>query len=424
MALKQNNKFDYTAESLSKIDWLLPKLKFSVLPTKLINWLENFEKKDLPLVYDFLQVFEYITYSEFQYRLEDQLIKIFSELNDTDKVLVVPYGKFGKSGTLVSYPLTHSTFYEKMRAKKRIYITNDYEKFLEAKIDCVIFLDDFIGSGETFCDEYKYEGLKKWADNEHINSRYLLAAIIMKEGKQKIEAEFSEIKIFAQIRNKLFEKGNSVLEALGDLLPYEDLEIKSEKSAKVESHFMKGYSGSESMVAFTHCTPDNTLPIFWWDKNWVPLFPRHAEFRMDEAREFKKEIAFYIGICNRLGIDLLKLDKGIFVSNKNGYVGRKRKYNTKFHHSIIALIKLKLDGFEDYIISQILGLTDEELGEVYGDAFKMGFTDLTNQLTNNAHIYYKKLQRKIAKEKFREPTEENLQMKNINYLPLSFKGLT
>ena len=35
--------FDYNENSVRQIEYLLPRLKYSVLPTKIVKWLENFD---------------------------------------------------------------------------------------------------------------------------------------------------------------------------------------------------------------------------------------------------------------------------------------------------------------------------------------------------------------------------------------------
>ena len=41
------SKYDYSEIGVRKIEFLIPRLKYSVYPTKLIQWLENFEEKDI-----------------------------------------------------------------------------------------------------------------------------------------------------------------------------------------------------------------------------------------------------------------------------------------------------------------------------------------------------------------------------------------
>ena len=67
-------------------------------------------------------------------------------------------------------------------------------------------------------------------------------------------------------------------------------ELKDTKDHK----YAYGFDESQSLVSYFHCTPNNTLSIIWNEYRWLPIFPRFATIRMDEAREFKKEIAFVI----------------------------------------------------------------------------------------------------------------------------------
>lgn len=422
MGVTKSHTFKFTNRALRNIDNLLPKLKFSVMPSKIVRWLENFEEEDLKYAYDLLQVFEYVNFTEFQYRIEDQLKSIVDDLEDKDKIVVVPFGKFGKSATLVTYPLTHSDTFEALKNEDRIFLTNDLQSF-KKKVNCVIFLDDFIGTGQTFCNDYISNKFNDWCEENAISNRYVMSAIIMEEGRDKIETSYPNVTIKAQRRDKLFKKGFSPLMAMGEVIDYENFTNKYESKSTMGVAYLNGYGDSQSLIAFTHCTPDNTIPLFWWDENWFPLFPRENRTRMDEAREFKKDIAFYIGICNRLNIDLLSLKEYKQAAN-SVKIEVRSKYNNKLHHSIIALIKLKLDGTEDFIICHILGLTDSELDEVYELASIIGFVDLSRNLTSKATVYFQKLEQRISKEKSRKETKENLRPKDLIYMPKTFEGLT
>lgn len=422
MPANKAHNFDFTDKALRNIDYLLPKLKFSVMPSKIVRWLENFDEDDLKYAYDFLQVFEYINFTEFQYRIEDQLKSILKDIDDKDKIVVVPFGKFGKSATLVTYPLTHTDTYKYLDDKGRIFLTNDLNSF-KKKVNCIILLDDFIGTGETFCNDYIDSKIKYWCDENALPNRFVMSAVVMENGRDKIETNHPNVVVKAQGRDKLYKKNFSPLTALGNVIKYQNFAKKYESKSTMGGSFSNGYGDSQSMIAFTHCTPDNTVPLFWWDEDWFPLFPRENRTRMDEAREFKKDIAFYIGICNRLKIDLLSL-KEYKKAAKPVIVHNQFKYNNKLHHSVIALIVLKLDGIEDYIISHILGLTDNELDEVYDKARQIDFVDLSRKLTNKGSLYFKKLKSKISREQSRKETEQNLKPKELIYLPKTFEGLT
>jgi hypothetical protein len=413
--------FDLNKKTLAKIEHLLPRLKYSVFPSKIIKWLENFEENEIDFAIDLLSVFEYIPFDEFMFRLNDLLFKILENIPDDEKIIIFPYGKVGKSGTLVTYPIKNTASYK--NRQNDILLTHDIENVKNLSgYKHIIFIDDFIGSGKTFIEEYKkVKRIKHWIDNNQFKGFYLLSAIIMEEGKIKIEDAFSEIKIRAEVRNKIFKNGKSPLTAFKNVLL---LKTMASKYGKLHSHIAPlGFDDGQSLISFFHGTPDNTLPIIWVEtKNWNAIYPREPKIRMDEAKEFKKGIAFYIGICNRLGIDIY--NGKTIIEQIEGESKRVIKYNTKQHHSVISLLTLKNEGYDDLIICHILGLTMTELVDIYSESKRIGFIDELNNINNEGNQFLKELKEKTKKEDFREAIPYKLMFKNEFYMPKSFKGKT
>lgn len=426
MAIKAH-EFIVNTSSLAKIEELLPRLKYSVLPTKIVRWLENFEPEDVELAKDLLRVFEYISFDEFVYRLNDLLKTILDDIPKGEKIIILPYGKVGKSGTFVTYPIKKTLEYSKR--EKDIEIEHNYLKYKRfRKYKYVIFLDDFIGSGKTFKKEYtkkdsKGNSIEKWITDKKINNVYILASIVMVEGKSYLKKEFPNIKVIADERNKIFDVIKSPLKVFGNLTDIEKLTVKYGSLIKVVGfppyNLPYGYDESQSLISYFHSTPNNTLPIIWGkNKFWIPLYPRVSKARVDEAREFKKEIAFYIGICNRLGIDIFNgksiIDKSV----------RKISHNNKQDHSVISLLILKDQGYDDIIICHILGLSIKELDDVYIESKRLKFTDKFKNISNEGIQFLKELKDKTKKENFRETTPEKLMPKNKFYMPKSLKRKT
>ncbi|WP_343586000.1 hypothetical protein [Flavobacterium sp.] len=410
------HEFKLSIQTLSKIDLLLPRLKHSVFPTKIIRWLENFDENEVDLAIDLLSVYEYIPFNEFMFRLNDLLFEILKGIPAEEKIIIFPYGKVGKSGTLVTYPLKNTDAFK--RRQNDILLTHDYENITNPhEYNHFVFLDDFIGSGQTFCTEYsKVDYVKNWIENNNIENVYLLSTIIMAEGKKYIQDRFSTIKIVSEERNKIFDKSLSPLKAFGNINEIENVAIKhGGKNAY-------GYDESQSLISYFHCTPNNTLPIIWSERKWFPIFPRFASIRMDEAREFKKEIAFYIGICNRLGIDLYTGNS--IIEQKKDKEVRNIKHNTKQDHSVIALLTLKNYGYDNLIICHLLGLTREEIKLVYYEAQELGFINTAYDISPEGTQFLKELKNKTKSENFRKESDKNLEIKNISYVPQKFNGLT
>lgn len=430
MAIPGHN-YDLDKKSLEKIEHLLPRLKHSVLPSKIIKWLENFNPEDVDLAIDLLRVFEYITFDEFVFRLNDLLKKILDKIPKGEKIIILPYGKVGKSGTFVTYPIKKTTEYSKR--EKDIEIEHDYLKFRRfRKYKYVIFIDDFIGSGKTFYKDYTKEdskgnSIEKWIINKKISNVYILATIVMAEGKKYLNRKCPNFEVVADVREKIFDRTHSPLRAFGNLEEIEALTLKYGSKIKVFNFppysLPFGFSKSQSLISYFHSTPNNTL-AFIWGKNvsWFPLYPRDSKTRMDDAREFKKEIAFYIGICNRLGIDIIN---GKSIIERKGSVSiRNIKHNNKQDHAVISLLILKNQEYEDLIISHILGLTIKELEDIYKEAKRLGFTNNLKSITNKGNQFIIELKEKTKKEDFREATPDRLMPKNELYIPKSLRGKT
>lgn len=419
--------FKLSIQTLSKIDLLLPRLKHSVFPTKIIRWLENFDEDEIDLAIDLLSVYEYIPFNEFMFRLNDLLFEILRGIPVGEKIIIFPYGKVGKSGTLVTYPLKNTNAFK--NRENDIVLTHDYENVENpTSFNHIIFLDDFIGSGKTFCKQYsKPNDIQQWITDNNIENVYILSSIIMVEGKKYILDRFPQIKIISEERNKIFEKSLSPLNVFGNLNDIEKVTLKHGKTIPVFGYppyvAPYGYDGSQSLISYFHCTPNNTLSIIWAkNTKWFPLFPRMANIRMDEAREFKKEIAFYIGICNRLGIDLYS-GKSI-IEKKDDKNVRIIKHNSKQDHSVIALLTLINLGYDNLIICHLLGLTRDELRIIYNEAKKLGFVNKAYEINAKGIQFLRELKNKTKPENFRKESDKNLEIKNVPYIPQKFNGLT
>ncbi|GGG62486.1 phosphoribosyltransferase-like protein [Epilithonimonas arachidiradicis] len=421
--------YKYTEDSIRQIEYLIPRLKYSLYPTKIIKWLENFDESDVPFALDILRIFEYISFPEFMSRLDSLLKELLKEIPKEDKIIVFPYGKVGKSGTLVTYPLRNTTAFKKRSTN--ILLSHDFE-YIESpeQYKHIIFLDDFIGSGKTFCDEFESSGIKNWLTKYKIKNIYLLSAIIMNDGKKKIETNYANITIVSEVRHNLFDDKFSPYKAFSNDTFKSVRAIVNKYGNKIPvnrppNQFLPmGYENSASSIAFFHGTPNNTISLIWGKtKDWNSLYPRRADVRMSEARELKKEINYYLSICDKLGINLTS---GI---NLIGERPDMRQDSTKKireqNHAAITLLFLKNKGYENIFICQILGITREEIRYLYIELKNKGLvTNNFRTITNEGKSLLFKLSRVTKSKKIRNETENNLIIKKYLYLPKMFKGLT
>ena len=92
-----------TERMVRQIEYILPKLKYSVYVQQVRLWLENFEENEVDHVLDFLFYLEYISFSELQLRLNEQLASLDKHFGKNIKYLLVPYAKYPKSNDIVMY---------------------------------------------------------------------------------------------------------------------------------------------------------------------------------------------------------------------------------------------------------------------------------------------------------------------------------
>lgn len=433
------HEFQWSKSKAKKIELLLPRLKYSIYPTNIVQWLENFEKDEVEHMIDLLRVFEYIPFNEFMFRLNSLLNVIFEKFPNTeDRILIYPYGKVGKSGTLVTYPLRNTGAFKKREsdAKKMLklsmkvdynIITHDYEKItISDDVKCVIFLDDFVGSGDTFIKEYRKPGIQKWLKEMKISKVFLLASIVMESAVENISKHFSNVEIVAERREKILPTITAAKFLFSDTKKVEDIVRKYGNSIPVKpppnQYTPLGYGESESLVSFFYGTPNNTLPIFWGDSKWKPLFPRRSETKMDRAKIIKRDIKYYLSLFDKIGYDLLEGER-IVGSLPDGRTDRFKEKNQQ-NHAVITLIYLMYLGLDTLIICQIIGLTREELNTVYKECRAKKLISTGNELTFKARSILQQLQKKKRKDSIRNETTYNLEIKKILYLPRSINGNT
>ena len=401
---------------------ILPRLKYSVSPNKLIKWLDNFEDSEIDCFLDLLLLFEFIPFDEMIYRFDDLLKSVFSNIKKGDKIYIIPFGQIGKSGTLVRYPLRKTDAF--VSRKKNIKLIFDYEKQTVPKNSQLILLDDFIGSGDTFIKSYK-KGIRAWAIKNNMTV-YLLSTIVMNSAKKKIETVYPEVKIYGDIRNKLFNTKKSALNIFNNKDRIEELTIQYGNKIKVAGPYSdsiqpRGYKESESFLAFSYGVPNNTFPIIWGEDSWSPLYPRFRQSRMKEAKAFKKNIAFYLGMLKKLGFKDV-IDETVKFKDYSGQA-KQLTISPKQQFSLLLLLFLKSESYDDIGISQIIGVGEVELKEIYNVAHKKGLVDLKGSLTHAAFNYLRIIKSKRNWSDTRSTKKEDLTIKKNYYIPMRFGGV-
>lgn len=407
--------------NLETIEKILPRLRHGTTASKILNWLGKFNKEDRYKLFNLLKVFEYISYSELLYRFDLLFYEILKDIKKEDKILVILYGKLGKSSTFMSYPFTHTEAYKGFTKDGRgnhIVIESDYKKIVEytpEHFKHIVFLDDFIGSGRTFDKECnksipngKFGCLKGWFDNFSDFNIMILASLTMNDGGDFIRVRFSNIRIFTDYRDKIFDVMNSPLKIYSTNIQV----IKDFVENYTKSEYNLGYGKSESVVTFFYGSPNNTLGVFW-DKH--VLFPRHTKDKIQEVSDLRKEISFYTTFFEDYNFTSDKNDKiySDFLTKKPNLV-----------YILFAYLLLKKDKHEDIMICHLLSISNGELDKVITYCIEVEFIrNEDRSLLNKGLHWIDKMTKKSSSTNFKSPTKNNLKIeKQGTFIPSQIKG--
>ena len=151
---------------------------------------------------------------------------------------------------------------------------------IPSSVEAIIFVDDFLGTGSQFEEFYNGQ------DVQSVASRVRLAylpLVAFSGGRESLTTTYSRLHVDSVERldnsHRLFhpececfqDGTNSVEDAkifYYDLLRRRGISILGDER--------RGYGGLELAYSFAHASPDNCLPILWWDKSpsWKPLLER------------------------------------------------------------------------------------------------------------------------------------------------------
>lgn len=235
----------------------------------------------------FLRIKDRDVYSMFK----DVYNNIYDDfLSDFDRIhflpLVNPYIKVKKGKTKVARPKTKSgekikmfievNEYRELKYSKKIILQDNFDflsnSFNEKK-DLLILVDDFIGSGRTANDV-----LKVIFNNQkfHSNNTIILTLVAQDKGVNKIYETNNVVTFFKHLMKRAisdYYQGKEIKQNL-------DKNLSMENSIKCPEEWRLGYEKTEALVSIMNKSPNNTLPIFWFEtKNMVAPFQRYFNYR-------------------------------------------------------------------------------------------------------------------------------------------------
>lgn len=402
------------------------------------RWLDNFQDDELEMAVSVLEKLEY-------YREEDLLGILSSKLNTIFKdvlrefqkpfrVLFMPLGRPGKSGHIIQYLVKNLFKYHTPKHVKGI-VYNNHPKDINIQSlteeDVIIFLDDIIGSGDSFATDCKltFEKEKRNGEIEYKKNEWtignvvkentpykivLLSCILMDKGKAKIERDFPYLKLYGDVRVHAFSKSMSPFGGYYKMKQIREFCYKYGRQICPGREL--GYSNSQALVLFAHAVPNNTLPIIWVDKYenngtikyWQPLIARdqlkkqNMAFiqRMDNNRWVFKLSQFF-------GVDLGDPDwKGI-IQDKNV--------------RLIYLLRCLDKNIPEVVIANDMGLTNDDMVSLFEEGEKIGLWDQTHKITPEAQKMLAEAT-KIFRIENKDKEFVTVDDRDYMYIPETFRG--
>lgn len=143
-----------------------------------------------------------------------------------------------------------------------------------------IFIDDFLGTGEQFCEFVEQENLEDLLENICL---IYIPLVAHESGISKIQERFNKkiivtgVEILGkqhmvfQPESGCFKDGTNTAQDAKEF--YHDLLEK--RSLITDASHLDGYGNLELLFAFNHAVPDNSLSILYQKaEDWSPLFDR------------------------------------------------------------------------------------------------------------------------------------------------------
>lgn len=273
------NEERMTLEFAATTDWAKGREK------DIVKWLENFRPDHRELALQLLRGVRFFNVSDIKHWCQTLHGYLPAEVRKPgDHTRYLGLGLPAESGSLVSYyyrsanGIPVSQFLEPSEAIDGGYL-------LGQRVDALVFLDDFIGSGHQAIQFWRDLTASLGATTDSLRFFYC-AFIGYSEGKRLIEekTKFS-VHLVRELdeRDKAFGVGSSLVveyarEAAKDIF--------RQYGQRLFPKHPLGYGDGQGLIVFDHNTPNNSLPVLWSEADgWIPLFKRYSKIRIPTGKD-------------------------------------------------------------------------------------------------------------------------------------------
>ncbi|MBE6762678.1 MAG: hypothetical protein E7551_10415 [Ruminococcaceae bacterium] len=191
-------------------------------------------------------------------------------------------GKASESGGFILY---HFRQESKLDLERFIFPTN----MLETKSDAIVCVDDVMMSGGT-AERFFHN------NTEALTAKkiYYAALITTEQAVETLEKLGITVVYCAKLdeRSKAFSENSLAFYKFPEVKVYAK-ELAKGYGTMIEPKKPLGHKDGEYCFGMFYNIPNNSLPIFWSDKNnWNPIFLRKEKYQ--NAKQAKREYSFFI----------------------------------------------------------------------------------------------------------------------------------
>lgn len=247
----------------------IKKLERHIDQNRIESWLLNFETDEERLMG--LKLLDKLTvFSSNQIVMMG--IALFNKLKSILDPIPLDECRFTSIGGITSGSTqVVRTFQENNRLPKNWFIYNS-EILKLNDIKSIIFLDDFVGSGNTFIKWYE-ENNSKRVFRDRFDSIYYCSLGAFENGISKIK-KYTGVET---VTGRLIEESEKVLD--GKLYSQKDRQkirkiVEKYDGTRIPTEYSRGYDNCQLLYAFENNIPNNSLGLLWFSHNWTPLLER------------------------------------------------------------------------------------------------------------------------------------------------------
>lgn len=390
------------------------KFGHAVTEYDVFSWLRNFDESEWDMALNVLDKVVYYSSDRIEETLEGHIKQIVEEHKGVH-VYVLPSGNVGKSGHVMAYHA--KKVIENLGLPEKVLSLLNLRSLDTVKRNAVIaLLDDFSGTGESI-KKFYYEHVKDAVDGK-IVAVCALTVAYMEKASNYLQSK-CDIKIYGDLHKPAFVRRGSVFGYEKSMIPVRDFCFKKGEllfpNWRNQSLKPLGYENSQGMVCFEHTTPNNTLPILWYeelipglDKKWNAIFPRFANSRMERGRRLRMSSGFWLSAMQKMNMP-----------------------NTDWamHHTteslrLISVVAQKYHQRSNMYIAQVLGICVEDVEEIIGIGKGKGLFDENGNLTLEAKTIYEEIRKRDKILEHDIPKQMSRIMIDSVYVPTSFRGIS